>query len=176
MTAIPEVEPVYGSTLPRVYTSPLITGIPGPCGCGCALDYTTSYGFHLADFAADVLGMPLDPWQRWLAIHAGEMLPDGRPRFRQVLVLIARQNGKTHLGVVLTLYWLFLERQRLILGTSTNRDTAKESWAAACAAALAAPELVSEMPPKDSVRRANGSETLETLAGCRAVPRHRRAR
>ncbi|MBB4682954.1 hypothetical protein [Amycolatopsis jiangsuensis] len=62
----------------------------------------TSYGFDVEEFARDTLRRPLDPWQRWAAIHGGELLPDGRPRFR-ILLLIARQNhaerrGASHAG------------------------------------------------------------------------------
>ena len=164
MSAEPAVEQVLGSTTPRIHTPPLISGPPGGCECGCALTPTTSYGWDVVDFARDVLGKPLDPWQEYLCIHAGELLPDGRPRFRTVLVLVSRQVGKTHLGVVLTLYWLFVERQRLVIGTSTIRDTAKESWRAAVTAAENCEWLAPEL---DKVRAANGEETLLTPAGCR---------
>ena len=154
-----------GSTAPRVFTPPLVTGERGACVCGgCALSPETSYGFDVIDFARDVLGRPLDPWQQFLVVHAGELLPDGRPRFRTVLILISRQQGKTFLGVVLTLYWLFVERRKMILGTSTNRDTAKESWRAAVAAAEACEWLAPEMAKP---RAANGEETLATLDGGR---------
>src|SRR5215207_10688358 len=75
---------VLGSTLPRIWTRPLVEGPAGRCGCGCALRPSTTYGFAVAKFAKDVLGRPLDPWQRWLVIHALEVLPSGWPRFRQV--------------------------------------------------------------------------------------------
>jgi hypothetical protein len=166
VTAVPAEAPILGSTMPRIWTPPLVTGEPGTCGCGCALDQNNSYGFDVVDFARDVLRQPLDPWQRWVIIHAGELLPDGRPRFRTVFILVARQGGKTFLGVVLTLYWLFIERQKLVLGTSTNRDTAKESWRAAVHAAQECEWLAEEIAPQ-GVRFANGEETLETTSGCR---------
>ena len=167
VNALPANEPeILGSTLPRIWTPPLVTGEPGECGCGCALTRKSSYGFYVDDFARDILGMPLDPWQRWLVIHAGEMLDETRPRFRQLLVLVSRQQGKTHLGVTLTLYWLFVERQRLILGTSTKRDTAKESWMAAVKVARDCEHLADEIAP-NGVRRSNGEETLETVDECR---------
>jgi phage terminase large subunit-like protein len=62
----------------------------------------TSYGFEVIDFARDVLEHPLLPWQEFAVIHGGELLPDGRPRFRIVLLLVSRQNGKTELPVVLS--------------------------------------------------------------------------
>jgi len=153
---------VMGSTTPRISTPPLVTGPAGPCGCGCSLTRETSYGFDVEDFARDVLKRPLDPWQRWLVIHAGELLPDGRPRFRRVLVLVARQNGKTELLVILALFWLYVERVRLVLGTSTNLDYAKESWEKAVTLAEDLPALAAEIA-KDGIRRANGEQTLSTV-------------
>lgn len=151
-----------GSTTPRIWTQPLVTGPPGPCGCGCALTEATSYGFLVVDFAHDI-GRPLDPWQRWAAIHLGELLPDGRPRFRQVLMLVARQNGKTELLVVLTLFWLFIDRVQLVLGMSTKLDYARESWEKACNLARAS-DYADEI---GAIRKANGEQQLVTTTGSR---------
>lgn len=119
----------------------------------------------MEDFARDILRHPLDPWQRWLVIHACELV-DGRPRFRQVLVLVARQNGKTELLVILALYWLYVERVKLVLGTSTNLDYARESWEKVVARAEDTPELAKEIAP-NGIRRANGEQTLATVWGGR---------
>jgi hypothetical protein len=150
-----ERDEIKGSPVPRLWTPPLRELTPA-----------TSYGYDLADFAADVMGTPLDPWQRWLAIHVGELLADGRPRFRTVLVLVARQNGKTLWARLLTCYWLFVERVALVLGTSTSRDYAKESWRAVCQMTRTNDWLRQEIGPK-SVRETVGEETLTTLDGCR---------
>jgi hypothetical protein len=158
---------VLGSTTPRLYTPPLITGPPGPCGCGCAHTESSTYGFGVITFADRILETPLDPWERWLVIHAGELLPDGRPRFRKVLVMVARQNGKTFLLVVLSLYWLFVERVRLVLGTSTNLDYAKESWEAAVEMAENNEILCEDIPAKGGVRRTNGEQTFTIRGRCR---------
>lgn len=106
-----------GSTEPRLWTPPLRE-----------LTRETSYGFGVIDSARDMFGRPLRPWQEFAVVHAGEMLPDGRPRFRIVILLVARQNGKTELLVVLALHWQYIEMVPLILGTSTKLDYAKESW------------------------------------------------
>src|SRR5687767_7478098 len=108
---------LLGSTVPRLWTPPLRELTPD-----------TSVGFDQIEFARDVLGRPLDPWQEWLAVHAGELLPDGRPRFRIVLVLVSRQNGKTEMLVILAAYWMFVDEVRLVLGTSTKLDYAMETW------------------------------------------------
>jgi hypothetical protein len=151
---------IVGRTEPRLWTRPLVDGLPGPCGCGCALDETTSYGFDVVRFATNTLRHPLDPWQRWVVIHAGELLPDGRPRFRKVLILVARQNGKTHLLVVLALYWLFIECVPMVLGTSTKLDYAAESWRKACRLARRVPKLKQEISHRGAIRKANGEQVL----------------
>jgi phage terminase large subunit-like protein len=120
----------------------------------------TSYGYDVIEFAQDVLGEPLDPWQEWTVIHAGELLPDGRPRFRKILILVARQNGKTHLLVVLSLYWMFVDQVDMILGTSTKLDYAAESWRKACKLAKRVPDLYAEIAHKGAVRKANGEQVL----------------
>jgi hypothetical protein len=165
-TAAPkrQITAILGSTFPRIATVPLVTGRRGPCGCGCSLTRRTSYGFAVDDFARDVLNRPLDPWQRYLVIHAGELLLDGRPRFRTVVVFVARQNGKTDVLVTLSLFWLAVERVGLVLGTSTNLDVARESWEKAVALAEDTPILAPEV---SDVRRANGEQTLKMAYGGR---------
>lgn len=120
----------------------------------------------MIEFARDVLNHPLDPWQEWLVIHAGELLPDGSPRFSVVLVLVARQNGKTELLVVLSLFWLFVEMTPLVLGTSTKLDYAKESWRKAVKLARRVSDLADEIPAR-GVRQANGEQELSTVDDCR---------
>lgn len=147
---------IRGSVTPRLWTPPLVD----------ELTPETSYGFDLIDFARDVIMIPFDPWQEWLAIHTGELLPDGRPRFRQVLVLVARQQGKSLYAKVLTLYWMFVEQVPLLLGTSTNRDYAKESWLEVCEMAQSNPYLSRELGKK-CIRATIGEESLTTLHGSR---------
>lgn len=110
-------------------------------------------------FADEVLGAPLDPWERWLVIHAGELLPDGTPRFRTVLILVARQNGKTHLLVVLTLYWMFVERHPMVLGISSKLAYAKEPWQKALNMARASEWTAAEVGGE---RRTNGEQEFWT--------------
>jgi len=152
---------VRGVTEPRIWTPPLRDlSQPG-----------ASYGPELIDFAEDA-GAPLDAWQEWLAIHTGELLPDGRPRFRIVLVLVSRQQGKTHYGKVLSAWWLFVDLPYTrpdpptILGISSKLDYAKESWAATCNLARTSPLFEGEVP-KDGIRESNGEQCLTTTHGTR---------
>lgn len=137
--------------LPRLWTPPLRELTP-----------ETSYGFSVIDFARDVLEEPLDPWQEWLVVHAGELLEDGRPRFRTVLAIVARQNGKTHLLRVLIMYWLFVEQVGLVLGTSTTRDYAKEVWTQVCDSSAGNRWLAGLSDPPI---RGTGLETFRTKSG-----------
>lgn len=152
-------------------------GPPGPCGCGCALGYDTSYGFEAVDYAADVLGAPYQQWQRFLVIHAGELLPDGRPRFNFVLVLVARQNGKTEVVVRLTPYWMTetlpavlatgrYDHPPVVLGTSTKVEYAKESWEKVLRLMQRRPHLAA-LIPSHGVRRTNGEQELCTTEEAR---------
>lgn len=122
----------------------------------------TSYGYKVIAFAAIVLGRPLDPWQQWVAIHAGELLADGRPRFRQLLILVARQNGKTYLLIVFALYWMFVEKWPMVFGTSTNLEQAAEPWEQACDIAREVKALA-DLLPKDAIRKANGQQVLRNV-------------
>jgi hypothetical protein len=150
---------VFGCTTPRVWTPPLVTGRKGPCGCGCALTRETSLGFAVCDFA-ERIKLPLDPWQRWLVIHALELLPNGWPRFRWVLVLVARQNGKTHLLIVLSAFWIWVQQVGLVLGTSTKLDYSRESWLKLVQFAEKSRDLRGAISARDAVRRANGEQEL----------------
>lgn len=167
--AVADPDVVLGSTTPRLFTPPLVTGPPGPCGCGCALTPETSYGFRAAEFATKTLRRPPWPWQRWLRIHAGELRPDGVPRFRRVIVVVARQSGKSVAVEDLTLYWIFDEKQPSVLGTSTLTKYAKRPWHNAFKAALRIPELrarMGENPERKAIRKAAGEEEWWTADDC----------
>jgi hypothetical protein len=120
---------VRGSTLPRLCTPPL-PGRQWGKGCTpgdrCGLSPATSRGFEVIRWAKRI-GIKLHPWQRWLLIHALELDQTcTRYRFRTVLVLVARQNGKTLLKMVLTLWRMYEQGDRLIVGTAQDRAQAKE--------------------------------------------------
>lgn len=157
---------VLGRTEPRLWTPPLRE-----------LTRDTSYGYDLIDFA-EAIGWPLDPYQQWLAIHGGELLPDGRPRFRVLLVIIARQNGKSVFCRILTLFWLFVDCIELVIGTNTSRDTAKASWRKVIEMAERTAELAADLAPIHT-REAIGEENFFTKLGSNyrfAAPNRRAGR
>jgi hypothetical protein len=156
--------PLLGSTTPRIYTPPLVTGPPGPpgpCGCGCALTPKTSLGFNAVDFATDVLGVPPLPWQRWLLIHAMELRRDGKFRYRTILVLVSRQNGKTTIVEVKNLWKMVVLHVALVIGTAQNLDIAEESWDKAVEIAESIPDIAQDI---EHIDKTNGKKALK-LAG-----------
>jgi hypothetical protein len=156
VTVLDQARPLLGYTEPRLWTPPLRELTP-----------ETSYGFEVVSFAEEI-GHPLLPWQQFAVIHGGELLPDGRPRFRIVLLLVSRQNGKTELPVVLSVYWQFRKRLPLILGTSTQLSYAKESWSKAVKLVNATTVLNSQHAPgKGWVRKTNGETESWTHDDCR---------
>ena len=55
---------LLGHEAPRIYTPPLRELTPD-----------TSLGFEMCDFA-EALGFRLVPWERWLLVHAFEIIGD----------------------------------------------------------------------------------------------------
>lgn len=97
--------PRKGCEQPRIFTPPLRELTP-----------QTSHGFSVIAFAEHTLGIALLPWQKWLFIHALELRPDGLYRFRTVITLIARQNGKAldaDTPVLTTAGWSTMGRLRV---------------------------------------------------------------
>jgi hypothetical protein len=116
------------------------------------------------EFAEQVIGLSVLPWQRWLLIHALELLPTGRFRFRTVLVLVARQNGKTTLVEIKNLWKMFVLQVPLVIGTAQNLDISEESWDKAVEIVQGIPELNAEIAHVD---KTNGKKALKLANGSR---------
>jgi phage terminase large subunit-like protein len=108
--------------------------------------------------------MELLPWQRWLLIHALETLDDGTFRFRTVVLLVARQNGKSTLMQVLALWRMYVDGAPLTIGTAQNLDIAEEVWQGAVDMAQEVPDLAAEI---EKVDLTNGKKALRLLSGSR---------
>lgn len=165
---VPEVvDGEHGITTPRVFTPPLRE-----------LNKRTSAGYEVIAFAYILLRVNLFPWQAWLLIHALELREDGSYRFRRVIVLVARQNGKTTLMSVLCAWWLFVDSARhpdrlpplkfLVVGAAQTLDNARAPYQSVLnwcnpapatdeEAELASPELQQMV---QRVNRTNGEEGI----------------
>lgn len=154
---------VLGKETPLHFTEPLRELTPN-----------TSLGFECIEYAELVLGWTLLPWQKWLLIHALELREDGTFRFQAVVVLVARQNGKTHLIKLLALWRAYMGRKDpttgnppLILATSQKLDQARETWQAAVDLAGSIPALAKEIPGRRGIRHVNGEQELRLMNGAR---------
>ena len=121
----------------------------------------TSLGFLCVEYAEVILGENLYPWQKWALIHALEISGDLQSswmfRFRTVLFMIARQNGKTKLSYIIASFFMNVLEVPSIFGTSLSLDKAEEVWEAVIAAQEKNPELVKRI---ERVARTNGNKRL----------------
>lgn len=140
-----------GCETPRIFTPPLRR-----------LTTKTTLGFAAIEFAEGVCGVTLYPWQKWLLIHALELHPDGGFRFRTVVVLVARQQGKSMLSVILSLFFMYVLARELVIGTAQDLDVAEEIWQEAV-------DLIEETPELDALKyrvvKVNGKKALELTTG-----------
>jgi len=143
---------LIGKVKPRLWTPPLRP-----------LTRETTRGFEVVEFA-QTIGEPLLPWQEWLVIHALELLPDGTFRFRTVLVLVARQNGKSSLKRIVSLWRVYVDGARLVLGVAQDVSLAREQWSMCLDTIHSSPDLAAEL---DTIRRVNGDEWFRLSSGSR---------
>jgi len=115
--------------LPATYTQPL------------SEDFVTDGDLviELADIAwkspENPEGLQLDEWQRWLIRHLLERYPDnhenkdlaGRLRYRQAVVSLGRQNGKSLLSAILGLWGLLAHQTSgaQVLSLASSSDQAR---------------------------------------------------
>lgn len=142
---------LLGSEIPRVFTPPLRKLTP-----------RTSLGFAVIEFASSILRIELLPWQQWLLIHALELRADGTFRFRTVLLLVARQNGKTMVMQVLALFAMYVRGVGLVLGSAQRLDIAEEVWASTLEMAQGVEELAVEIAKVDLT---NGKKAFRLFSG-----------
>jgi len=141
--AVADSDILLGRTEPRLFTQPLRP-----------LTRKTTRGFEFIEFC-EMIGEPLLPWQKWLAIHALELNPDGTYRFRTVLVLVARQNGKSSFKRLLSLWRLYVDGARVVLGIAQDLSLAREQMNLAQSTIHNCPDLAAEWA---DCRNTNGDE------------------
>jgi phage terminase large subunit-like protein len=139
---------LIGSTEPRIHT-PLLKVL--------------SKSQEVADLA-EKIQLPLIPWQRWVLDDLLSVDDEQNWRKKTALVLVARQNGKTHLARMLILSHLFLWGSKNVLGMSSNRNMALDTFR------QVAYTIEDNQFLKDQVRQirlANGQESITLLNGAR---------
>lgn len=81
-----------------------------------------------------------------------------------MVLLVARQNGKSLVLTVLSLYFMYLREAALVIGTAQNLDVAEEIWQDAVDIAEASEDLAAEIK---QVVKVNGKKTLKLVGGQR---------
>ena len=104
--------------------------------------------------------------RQWALIHIFEIIgdldsPDWIFRYRTVVIMVARQNGKTQLSKVIASFCLNVLGVESIFGTSLSLEKAEEVWDAVVDEQENNPYLLGEI---ETVARKNGGKKL-TLTG-----------
>jgi phage terminase large subunit-like protein len=141
-------KPLVGAVKPRICT-PFLKG-------ASRLD-------EVSDLA-DKIGMPLLDWQRLVLEDMLRIDAKGDFRRKTMGLLIARQNGKTHLARMLILAHLFLWDSKMVIGMSSNRNMALDTFRQVANAILDNDFLKDQVK---QIRYANGQESITTLKGNR---------
>lgn len=124
--------------------------------------------------AADIERFSLDPWQEWLIRHVLEQYPEdwpvehlrGQLRYRQVVISMGRQNGKSLLAALLVLYFLVLHvRGPRIIGLASIDRQAKIVYDRVKFGIDASPALSREIKTTATrgITRKDGSGLYQTL-------------
>ena len=141
-------KPILGNIKPRISTPPLKTGS------------------RIAEVAelAEKIGMPLLPWQHYVLSDMLSVNTDNNFIRKTNLLLVARQQGKTHLARMRILAGLFLFGEKNIVAMSSNRNMALDTFR----------QVANTIEDNDflkaqvrRIRYANGQESITLLNGAR---------
>jgi len=141
-------KPLVGHKIPRIHT-PFLKG--------------ATRSDEVADLA-EKIGMPLLEWQRFILDDMLRIDSNGEFRRRTLALLTARQSGKTHVARMLILSHLFLWNSKMIIGMSSNRNMALDTFRQVANAIEDNDFLKAQVK---QIRFANGQESITTLKGGR---------
>lgn len=112
--------------LPAIWTKPLSEDFPSDGGKVISLVNAAWKSPENPE------GLELDEWQRWLIDHVLERYPEGHPRagqlrYRQVVISMGRQNGKSLLAAILGVYGLLMHQRSgaQVLSLASSIDQAR---------------------------------------------------
>ena len=141
-------KPLIGAIKPRIH-SPLLKG---------------RSKIDLVAKLAEDINMPLLPWQRFVLEDMLKVDKDDMFVRKTSLVLVARQNGKTHLARMRILAGLFLFGEKNIVAMSSNRNMALDTFRQVANTIEDNPFLKAQVR---QIRYANGQESITLLNGAR---------
>jgi phage terminase large subunit-like protein len=108
--------------------------------------------------------LELLPWQRYVLTDMLKVDKAGKWRRKTNLLLVARQNGKTHLARIRILAGLFIFGEMNIVAMSSNRGMALDTFRKVVDVIEDNPHLMAQVR---QIRVANGQESVELLSGAR---------
>ena len=141
-------KPLIGHKMPRIHT-PFLKG--------------DSRVKEVADLA-EKISLPLLEWQYLVLEDMLRIDSKGEFRRRTLSLLCSRQNGKTHIARMLILAHLFLWDSKMVIGMSSNRTMALDTFRQVANAIEDNDFLKAQVK---QVRFANGQESITTLKGNR---------
>jgi phage terminase large subunit-like protein len=122
---------------PARWTPPLTADFPS------AFD---GYRHVLREIWRAAFGYTLEPWQESAVRHALELFPAGHPRagqlrFRQVVISLGRQNGKTEIAAAVGLFALLMKASPSVVGVATSAEQARLVYKRTMRAIRGTPQL-----------------------------------
>lgn len=114
-------------------------------------------------FLADC-NLELLAWQEYVLTDLLKIDKAGKWRRKTSLLLVARQNGKTHLARIRILAGLFVFGEMNIVAMSSNRGMALDTFRKVVDVIEDNPHLMAQVK---QIRVANGQESVELLSGAR---------
>lgn len=148
-----DVEPI-GDWHPARYTQPLSGSEDFPSAGDKLLQLVRVHWR-----SAETVRFLLDVWQAWLIRHVLEVYPDdwpvvrlrGKLRYRQVVISVARQNGKSVIAAILVLFFLAMHvRGPRVVGMASLDRQAKIVYDRVKYAIESNPALLRELRPTDT--------------------------
>jgi hypothetical protein len=122
--------PLLGAQMPRLYNVPKRHEKHEPGCVMCILEreelHAHGCGDHFGEEVlewAEMFGYDLDPWQKWTLRHIFGRHPNGLWAAPDVLMVVARQNGKGTVLEVRELAGVFLLGEELVIHTSHQLKT-----------------------------------------------------
>ena len=113
---------------------------------------------------AEKIGMPLLPWQHYVLSDMLSVNSDNNFIRKTNLLLVARQQGKTHLARMRILAGLFLFGEKNIVAMSSNRNMALDTFRQVANTIEDNDFLKAQVK---RIRYANGQESITLLNGAR---------
>jgi phage terminase large subunit-like protein len=142
-----KTQPLRGATEPRVH-SPLLKG--------------KSRYKEILDMVDRLKMDKLMPYQEWVLKDMMSVDKNNKYRRKTCLLLIARQNGKSHLGRVRIIWGMFYGGEKKLIIMSANRATSLMLFREIAWIIESTPELKAMTK---AIRYANGGERIELLNG-----------